>query len=138
MSPKLNIAIGGDDAGFSYKSIISHDLQTDPRVNQVIQIGPLTESDKTPYANFAIAAAEAVSRGTADRAILICGTGLGVAIAANKVTGVRAVTAHDSFSVERAVLSNNAQVLCLGQRVIGVEVARRLVREWLGYTFDPV
>lgn len=76
--------------------------------------------------------------GKADRALLICGTGLGVAIAANKVPGVRAVTAHDSFSVERAVLSNDAQVLCLGQRVVGIELARRLVREWVGYRFDPV
>ena len=63
---------------------------------------------------------------------------MGVAISANKVTGIRAVTAHDSFSVERAVLSNDAQVLCLGQRVIGLELARRLVREWLEYRFDPV
>lgn len=68
--------------------------------------------------------------------MLICGTGLGVAISANKVGGIRAVTAHDSFSVERSILSNNAQVLCLGARVIGVELARRLVKEWLGYTFD--
>jgi ribose 5-phosphate isomerase B len=68
----------------------------------------------------------------------VCGTGLGVAIAANKVPGVRAVTAHDSFSVERAVLSNDAQVLCLGQRVVGIELARRLVREWVGYKFDTV
>lgn len=75
--------------------------------------------------------------GTADRALLICGTGLGVAISANKIPGIRAVTAHDSFSVERAVLSNDAQVLCFGQRVIGVELARRLTREWLGYRFDP-
>mgnify|MGYP002830558382 CR=1 FL=1 len=66
----------------------------------------------------------------------MCGTGLGVAIAANKVDGVRAVTAHDGFSVERAVLSNNAQVLAFGQRVIGLELARRLAREWLGYVFD--
>lgn len=70
--------------------------------------------------------------------MLICGTGLGVAISANKVKGIRAVTAHDSFSVERSILSNDAQVLCLGARVIGVELARRLVKEWLGYTFDPV
>lgn len=70
--------------------------------------------------------------------VLICGTGLGVAISANKVPGIRAVTAHDSFSVERSVLSNNAQVLCLGARVIGVELARRLAKEWLGYTFDEV
>ena len=66
----------------------------------------------------------------------MCGTGLGVAIAANKVRGIRAVTAHDSFSVERAVLSNNAQVLTFGQRVIGLELARRLAAEWLTYRFD--
>jgi hypothetical protein len=66
------------------------------------------------------------------------GTGLGVAIAANKVTGIRAVTAHDPFSVERSVLSNDAQVLCLGQRVIGLELAKKLVAEWVGLRFDPV
>jgi ribose 5-phosphate isomerase B len=68
--------------------------------------------------------------------LLVCGTGLGVAISANKVPGIRAVTAHDSFSVERSVVSNNAQVLCFGQRVIGLELARRLAREWLDYQFD--
>ena len=77
-----------------------------------------------------------VAEGDADRALLICGTGLGVAIAANKVPGIRAVTAHDSFSVERGVLSNNAQVLTMGQRVVGIALARRLVREWLTYRFD--
>jgi ribose 5-phosphate isomerase B len=77
-----------------------------------------------------------VADGRADRAILICGTGLGMAISANKVKGIRAVTAHDSFSVERSVRSNDAQVLCMGQRVIGVELARRLAREWLDYEFD--
>ena len=64
------------------------------------------------------------------------GVPLGVAIAANKVPGVRAVTAHDSYSVERSVLSNNAQVLTMGQRVVGLELARRLAREWLTYRFD--
>jgi ribose 5-phosphate isomerase B len=72
----------------------------------------------------------------ADRALLICGTGLGVAISANKVAGIRAVTAHDPFSVERAVLSNNAQVLCFGQRVIGLELAKKLVHEWVDLRFD--
>jgi ribose 5-phosphate isomerase B len=84
----------------------------------------------------AVTAAELVAAGAADRALLICGTGLGVAISANKVPGIRAVTAHDSFSVERSVLSNNAQVLTFGQRVIGLELARRLAREWLTYRFD--
>lgn len=73
-----------------------------------------------------------VAAGRADRALLVCGTGLGVAISANKVPGIRAVTAHDSYSVERAVLSNDAQVLYVGQRVIGIGLARRLVAEWLG------
>jgi ribose 5-phosphate isomerase B len=77
-----------------------------------------------------------VKDGRADRALLICGTGLGMAISANKVSGIRAVTAHDSYSVERSVLSNNAQVLCIGQRVIGIELAKRLAAEWLGYIFD--
>lgn len=103
----------------------------------VHDVGPLTADDKTAYPHFAVDAAKLIKEGKADRALLICGTGLGVAISANKVTGIRAVTAHDSFSVERAVLSNDAQVLCLGQRVIGLELARRLVKEWLGYTFDP-
>lgn len=72
----------------------------------------------------------------ADRALLICGTGLGVAISANKVAGIRAVTAHDPYSVERSVLSNNAQVLCFGQRVIGLELAKKLVGEWVDLRFD--
>ncbi|KAL0933249.1 ribose 5-phosphate isomerase b [Colletotrichum truncatum] len=133
----LRIALGGDDAGFNYKAVIAADLAKDPRVASVVDVGPSSESDKTAYAHFALTAAEKVASGEVDRAVLICGTGLGVAISANKVPGVRAVTAHDSFSVERAVKSNNAQVLCLGQRVIGIELARRLVAEWLGYQFDP-
>ena len=82
----------------------------------------------TAYPHIAVAAARLIAEGKADRALLVCGTGLGVAISANKVPGVRAVTAHDGFSVERSVLSNNAQVLCFGQRVIGLEVARRLAQ----------
>ena len=136
--PGLRIALGGDDAGFEYKAQITKDLEADPRVASVVDVGPKTATDKTAYPHFAVDAAKLVASGEADRALLICGTGMGVAISANKVTGVRAVTAHDSFSVERAVLSNDAQVLCLGQRVIGIELARRLVKEWLGYTFDPV
>src|SRR5688572_18174888 len=138
MAPALRIAIGGDEAGYSYKTTIIADLEKDTRVSSVVDVGPTSECDKVAYSVSAIGAAEKVASGEVDRAILICGTGLGVAIAANKVKGIRAVTAHDSFSVERSVLSNNAQVLCLGQRVIGLELARRLVREWLGYEFDPV
>lgn len=134
----LRIVVGGDDAGFDYKAQLTSDFHSDPRVSSVYDVGPHSASDKTAYPHFAVRAAKLIATGEADRALLICGTGLGVAISANKVTGVRAVTAHDSFSVERAVLSNDAQVLCLGQRVIGLELARRLAREWLGYRFDSV
>ncbi|TCL83058.1 MULTISPECIES: ribose-5-phosphate isomerase [unclassified Rathayibacter] len=135
MSTTWRIVVGSDDAGYDYKEILKRDLEADDRVVSVVDVGVDAESH-TPYPSVAIAAAELVARGEADRALLICGTGLGVAIAANKVEGIRAVTAHDSFSVERGVLSNNAQVLCMGQRVVGIEVARRNVREWLGYVFD--
>jgi ribose 5-phosphate isomerase B len=133
----LRIAIGSDEAGVSYKKKISADLAADSRVLSVVDVGVKETSDKTAYPHIAVDAAKLIASGKVDRAILICGTGLGVAISANKVPGIRAVTAHDSFSVERAVLSNNAQVLCMGERVVGAELARRLAKEFLGYRFDP-
>ncbi|KAF2094972.1 ribose-5-phosphate isomerase B [Rhizodiscina lignyota] len=135
-APKWKIAMGCDDAGVSYKDKIKADFEADPRVESVIDVGSFGTEDKTAYPHRAADAAKLVADGKVDRALLICGTGLGVAISANKVKGVRAVTAHDSFSVERAVLSNNAQVLCMGERVVGLELARRLAKEWLGYVFD--
>lgn len=132
----LRIVVGADDAGFDYKEILKKDLENDPRVASVVDVGVASDGH-TAYPHVAVEAARLVASGEADRALLVCGTGLGVAIAANKVPGIRAVTAHDSYSVERSVLSNNAQVLCFGQRVVGIELARRLAREWLGYTFDP-
>jgi ribose 5-phosphate isomerase B len=135
MSKKLRIVIGSDEAGFEYKEILKKDLEKNPNAAAVIDVGVDGEGH-TAYPRIAIAAAELVAAGTSDRALLICGTGLGVAIAANKVPGIRAVTAHDSYSVERGVLSNNAQILCFGQRVVGVELARRLAKEWLTYEFD--
>jgi ribose 5-phosphate isomerase B len=137
----IRLILGADEAGVDYKDRIMEDLKNDPRVSEIIDIG-VNRSDgpeqfATPYPYVGIAAGEMIKDGLADRAILFCGTGIGVAIAANKVDGIRAATAHDSFSVERSVLSNDCQVLTMGQRVVGVELARRLAREWLGYTFDP-
>jgi ribose 5-phosphate isomerase B len=131
----FRIVIGSDDAGYRYKEAIKADLLASDLVADVHDVG-VDADGHTPYPTVAIEAAERVARGEADRALLVCGTGLGVAIAANKVPGIRAASAHDSFSVERLVLSNNAQVLTLGERVIGLELARRLVREWLTYRFD--
>ncbi|EXF79432.1 ribose 5-phosphate isomerase [Colletotrichum paranaense] len=134
---KYRIVVGCDEAGIKYKDTIKADFEKDARVEFVEDVGSHDGADKTAYPHRAAAAAQMVADGKADRALLICGTGLGMAIAANKIKGIRAVTAHDSFSVERSILSNDAQVLCMGERVIGLELARRLAKDWLGYTFDP-
>lgn len=136
MADRLRIVVGSDDAGFDYKEVLRKDLENDDRVAQVTDVGVDADGD-TAYPHIGVEAARMVAEGRADRALLVCGTGLGVAISANKVPGIRAVTAHDSFSVERSIRSNNAQVLCMGQRVVGVELARRLAAEWLDYRFDP-
>ncbi|MCZ9884346.1 ribose-5-phosphate isomerase [Arthrobacter sp. B2a2-09] len=132
---KWRIVVGSDDAGYDYKEILKRDLEANGLVASVVDVG-VGADGHTAYPHVAVNAARMVANGEADRALLVCGTGLGVAIAANKVHGIRAITAHDSFSVERSVLSNNAQVLCFGQRVVGLELARRLAKEWLTYRFD--
>ena len=132
----FRIVVCCDDAAVELKSIIKTDLEADPRVASVIDVG-VGDDEHTAYAHVAVAAARMIAAGEADRGIFMCGTGMGVAISANKVPGIRASVAQDSFSVERLVLSNDAQVLCLGSRVIGPELARRSAREFLGYTFDP-
>lgn len=137
MDKRYRIIVGSDEAGFDYKSAIVEDLKEDPRVMSVEDYGVYAADDHRPYPEVAIAAAEAIAAGKADRGILFCGTGIGVAISANKVPGIRATVAHDSYSVERSILSNDCQILTLGGRVIGREVARRLAKEWLSYEFDP-
>src|SRR5688500_19399301 len=119
MDKRLRIVIGADDAGFEYKEALKRDLDANPLVASVVDVG-VGADEHTAYPRVAVTAAELVAAGEADRALLVCGTGLGVAIAANKVPGIRAATAHDSFSVERSVLSNDAQVLTMGQRVVGI------------------
>ncbi|MGJ7909051.1 ribose-5-phosphate isomerase [Actinopolyspora sp. H202] len=133
---RWRIVVGSDDAGMTYKNTFKADFEADSRVESVTDVG-VNGDETTAYPRIATSAAEMIHRGEADRALLVCGTGLGVAISANKVPGIRAVTAHDSFSVERSVRSNDAQVLTFGQRVIGLELARRLASEWLDYLFDP-
>ena len=105
-------------------------------MDSVIDVGVDADED-TPYPHIAVAAARLIAEGKADRALLICGTGLGVAISANKVPGIRAVTAHDSYSVERAVLATTPRCSASVSAWSGLELARRLARDWLGYRFDP-
>ena len=133
---RYRMAVGSDDAGVNLKNFIRDQLEGDERVEEVVDFGVADADDKTPYPVVCIEAAEAVAKGEADRAVLFGGTGLGEAISANKVQGIRAVVAHDPYSIERSILSNNCQVLCLGERVIAPELADRIVKQWLGYEFD--
>ncbi len=133
---QLRIVVGSDKAGSGYKDILAADLRAHHLVSSVIDVGGIDGPGYATYPEVGFAAAQLVAESRADRALLVCHTGLGMAIAANKVPGIRAVTAHDSLSVRRSVLSNNAQVLALGQGVVELGLARRLVGEWLTYRFD--
>ena len=135
---RFRLLIGSDAAGTDHKRVLAADLAADDRVASLVDVSSANElADDCSYSRVGILAGQAIARGDADRAVLICGTGIGMAISANKVPGIRATVAHDSFSAERSILSNDCHVLTLGQRVIGIELARRIVREWLGYEFDP-
>lgn len=126
------VAIGSDEAGFRLKGLLIEALEADGQ--QVKDFGCPSE-DPVDYPDIAFEVAEAVARGEHDRGILICGTGIGMAITANKVPGVRAAQAHDPYSAERARASNDAQILALGARVIGPELAKSIVRTWLQAEF---
>ncbi|MBQ6551663.1 MAG: RpiB/LacA/LacB family sugar-phosphate isomerase [Lachnospiraceae bacterium] len=94
-------------------------------------------SDDPIYANVAFRCAEATAAGEFERAILLCGTGIGMSIAANKVPGAYAACIHDVFQAQRAELSNHANVITMGAQVIGIELAKMIVKEYLSCTFDP-
>lgn len=131
----LRVAVGADNAGADLKNAIKAQMEQDGV--EVVDFGVPDKSDSTAYPHVGLDVAKAVANGDAGRAILICGTGIGMAITANKVPGIRATVAHDSYSVERSVLSNNCQILTLGARVVGPELAKKLVKEWLALEFDP-
>lgn len=126
------VAVGSDEAGFRLKGLLIDVLKEEGL--EVADFGCYSE-DPVDYPDVAFDVAEAVVRGEHDRGILICGTGIGMAIAANKVPGVRAAQAHDPYSAERARRSNDAQILALGARVIGPELAKSIVRTWLKAEF---
>jgi ribose 5-phosphate isomerase B len=132
------LAIGADDAGFELKRIISEYLDAlGVPYDDVGVDDPAAGSRPDPidYPDVASAVAFGIRDGRYDRGILICGTGIGMAITANKVPGVRAAQAHDVYSAERARKSNDAHVLAMGARVIGPELAKMIVRAWLDAEF---
>ncbi len=126
----MKIGIGSDDAALELKGTL---------VERLKELGYEVEDygikEGADYPDVAVEVAEAVARGEHERAILCCGTGLGMSITANKVPGVRAAQCHDVYSAERARKSNNAQVLTMGQRVIGPEAAKTVLDAWLASEF---
>ena len=127
----MKIAIGGDSAGKPLVDVIEAYL----KAKGEHQVDNLSQSGF--YADLSAAVANAVIDGSHDRAILCCGTGIGVCISANKVPGIRAALTHDTYSAERAAKSNNAQIITMGARVIGPELAKAIVDTWLASEFDP-
>ena len=126
------VAIGSDEAGFELKARLCEVIRAEGW--EVVDFG-CHSPDPVDYPDVALEVAHAIARGEHGRGVLICGTGIGMAIAANKVPGVRAAQAHDPYSAERARKSNDAQILTLGARVIGPELAATLVRIWLRSEF---
>jgi ribose 5-phosphate isomerase B len=127
------IGIGSDEAGFELKQLIAQLLRDEGY--EVTDFG-CHSLDPVDYPDVAYDLARAVARGEHERGILICGTGIGMAMTANKVRGVRAAQVHDSYSAERSRKSNNAQIMTMGARVIGPELAKSLVRTWLASEFE--
>ena len=127
----MKIAIAGDSAGVPLVDIIEAHLKSKG------QHGVDNLSKPGFYADLAAHVAREVKAGHYDRAILCCGTGIGVCISANKVSGIRAALTHDTYSAERAAKSNNAQIITMGARVIGPELAKAIVDMWLASEFDP-
>lgn len=129
----MKLAIAGDSAGEGLAKVLADYLKDR---HEVAEISRTSAGPDPFYANLSDRVASAVLAGEYDRAILVCGTGIGVCIAANKVPGIRAALTHDTYSAERAALSNNAQIITMGARVIGTELAKAIADAYLAQTFD--
>lgn len=128
----MKIVIGCDEAAFKLKEFLKKDLIE--KGHEVTDVGVYNE-DPSLYPDTAKKLCEKISDRSCERGLLLCGTGIGMAITANKIPGIRAAVAHDMFSLERMIKSNNCQVLCMGARVIAPQFAQLLVDHWLEIQF---
>lgn len=129
----MKIAIAGDSAGIGLAKILADHLS---QSFDVEEISLPNDGSEELYANLSDRVGSAVLKGKYQKAILVCGTGIGVCISANKVPGIRAAHCHDPYSAERAALSNNAQIITMGARVIGPELAKTIADAFLSKEFD--
>ena len=127
------IAIGCDEAAFEMKETIKAYVAS---LGHEVEDYGVYDTSPSLYPDMAVKVAQAVADGKHERGILICGTGIGMAISANKVPGIRAAQCHDVYSAERARKSNNAQIMTMGARVIGIELAKTIVSAWLNSEFQ--
>ncbi len=127
------IAIGSDQWGFDFKQMLIKEFTA--KGHEFVDVGAYN-TDEIDYPDIAYAVAQKVSKKECERGILICGTGIGMALTANKVKGAYAAVCHDVYSTERSILSNNANIMCMGAQVIGSKTAYSLTDLWLNLEFD--
>lgn len=127
------IGIGADHNAFQAKEELKKHIES--LGHEVKDYGCYSEDD-VDYPGIAFKVGEGINNGEAERGILICGTGIGMAIAANKIPGIRAAQVHDPYSAERAELSNDAQIITFGAKIIGVDIMKKLAEEYLKHTFQ--
>ena len=130
----MKLVIGADGAGKPLLDVVAKHLAA--KGVEVTDLSPASGSTPEFYAETAERVGLAITHGEFERGILFCGTGIGVCISANKVPGIRAALTHDTYSAERAAKSNNAQIITLGARVVGPELAKTVVDAWLASDFD--
>lgn len=129
----MQIAIGCDEAGLPLLDVLREYLK---ERNIAVKDFGVHSLDPVDYPDIAVQVAEAVAACECERGILVCGTGIGMSITANKIPGVRAALCHDTYSAERARKSNDAQVITMGARVIGPELAKKIIETWLDAEFS--
>lgn len=130
----MRIALGTDHAGFELREKVARVLAD--LGHDVEDVGAHSYDPDDDYPDFARLVAEAVAAGAAERGVLVCGSGVGASVAANKVAGVRAAMCHDTYSAHQGVEHDDMNVLCMGARVIGEELAREVVTAFLGAAFS--
>jgi ribose 5-phosphate isomerase B len=128
----MRLAIGADHGGYRLKDVIKRHLKDR---YELIDMGTDTEAS-VDYPDFAHKVAEGVIKGEVDKGILICGTGIGISISANKIPGIRAALCSDCFSAQMSIEHNNANILALGERVLGEGLALKIVDTWLESRFQ--
>ncbi|MFN3197570.1 MAG: ribose 5-phosphate isomerase B [Bradymonadia bacterium] len=128
------VAIGSDHAGFALKTALVAHLEA-LGFEQILDLGP-GSADRVDYPDYGQAVGHAIIEGRARFGILICGTGIGISIAANKVPGIRAALVHDDVTARMARAHNDAQIVCIGARVVGDEVAKSIVEQFLSTAFE--